>query len=506
MARPDLVPVDTMADALRDARFDAVVWVTDSMSGPTPLASAVSAYGAIDASFGAQPMVLPAPDLPGGRLVFAPTGPLDRIQDDVRRLGDAAMAGIRLARDAGARCPLVVSTVQVDFPNETLVLALGALDGLWAPLVAREAEGEAALEPIETVGVLGAGSVLRQAMAIEDGRRLARDLCGTEPERMRPEAFADTCKAAFAGTGVKVDIETDVAAYPLLAAVARASMVVERHRPRIVRLSWLPAGPIHTTLLISGKGVTYDTGGADVKTDGHMAGMSRDKGGAAAAAGFVRAIAALKPKGLAVIADLGLVRNSIGPDSFVTDEIITSHAGVRVRIGNTDAEGRLVMADLLSRLREDAEKVPGPHLMTLATLTGHSVIAMGPYSIAMDNGPAHAERAATAIADAGEAWGDPVEVSRLRREDYAMVKAPTRNEQVLSCNNLPSSRTPRGHQFPMAFLSIASGVEGTALRYTHMDIGGSAVENCDWQWGRPTGRPVVALCAWALGLSAAHGG
>jgi leucyl aminopeptidase len=81
-----------------------------------------------------------------------------------------------------------------------------------------------------------------------------------------------------------------------------------------------------------------------------------------------------------------------------------------------------------------------------------------------------------------------------------VVKTPTQNEDVLSCNNLPSSRTPRGHQFPMAFLSIASGLDDGPYRYTHMDIGGSAVEGCDWQWGRPTGRPVVALCAWAMGL------
>ncbi len=83
-------------------------------------------------------------------------------------------------------------------------------------------------------------------------------------------------------------------------------------------------------MVLVGKGVTYDTGGADLKTDGSMAGMSRDKGGAAAVAGVVRAAAALALPGVEVIGLLGLVRNSVGEESYVSDEIITSRAGVRV--------------------------------------------------------------------------------------------------------------------------------------------------------------------------------
>ena len=103
---------------------------------------------------------------------------------------------------------------------------------------------------------------------------------GTEPERMAPLRIAELCEKAFAGTSVSVKVERDVSAYPLLSAVARASQVVERHRPCVVELDYRPAGEIQRTVILAGKGVTYDTGGADLKTDGHMAGMSRDKGGA----------------------------------------------------------------------------------------------------------------------------------------------------------------------------------------------------------------------------------
>lgn len=80
-----------------------------------------------------------------------------------------------------------------------------------------------------------------------------------------------------------------------------------------------------------GKGVTYDTGGADVKAGGVMAGMHRDKCGSAAVAGFFQTLALTKPKNLRVLGAMCMVRNSIGSDSYVADELLTSRAGVRVR-------------------------------------------------------------------------------------------------------------------------------------------------------------------------------
>src|SRR4029078_4552384 len=106
-------------------------------------------------------------------------------------------------------------------------------------------------------------------------------------------------------------------------------------------------------------------------TDGHMAGMSRDKGGAAAVAGLIRAVAKRSLPHVRVVGLLGLVRNSVGEESYVSDEIIRSRAGVRVRIGNTDAEGRLVLADLLAAAASLASGAPDPILFSLAPLTGH---------------------------------------------------------------------------------------------------------------------------------------
>ena len=76
-----------------------------------------------------------------------------------------------------------------------------------------------------------------------------------------------------------------------------------------------------------------------------------------------------------------MVRNSVGSNAYVADEIITSRAGVRIRVGNTDAEGRMAMADVLAHMKEKALNEINPHLMTVATLTGHARMALGPYTV-----------------------------------------------------------------------------------------------------------------------------
>ncbi len=517
MALPNLLAAGDPAIAVRDSgRWDAVVVVSPTFDLQlAPLQGPIRAAMGVDARVGQDVTLLVAPSLAGGRLILAPTGPLTRDVDDVRRFAEAARAGVARARDAGAIRPLLYLPRRGPGPafDQALEVALlGALSGLWEPLEAREAHGEG-IEPVRTVGYAaqeqGAGEGLAELVsAIELGRRLARDLGGAEPERMNPMILAESCKAVFAGGPVSVSVLEDTERlqleYPLLSAVARASLAVTRHRPCVIRLEYVGEGPTEETLLLAGKGLVYDTGGADLKTDGHMAGMSRDKCGAATVAGFLRTVAALRPRGLRVVAELGCVRNSIGPDAFVSDEILVSHAGVRVRVGNTDAEGRLVLSDLLSHLRETALKAVNPRVFSVATLTGHSYRAVGPYPIAMDNGPARALHVAELLADIGERWGEPFELSRLRREDVDFIKARSRADDVLSCNNAASSATARGHQFPMAFLSLASGLarhggdSAQPIPYTHIDVGGCAVEDGDWQHGRPTAIPLVALTArWA---------
>lgn len=503
--------------------FDAVVVVGQ---GPLSRSAAIEATApallpllaaaeATDAALSqARPgvAVVAAPQLPGGRLVVSLTDALDRDIADVRSFGAAAAAGILRASAAGAKAPLVVvagPAADADAGAERFgraheVALLGALAALWQPLELKLQGRDGAR--LSTLGIVGLDdATVGRVVALEKGRIVARDLCGTEPEVMAPPRFADYCEKVFAGGPVKVSVEDDVQdikkQYPLLAAVSRACDNVPRHHARVIKLVYEGEGPITRSYFFAGKGVTYDTGGADLKTDGHMAGMSRDKGGAAAVAGLFRVLAETKPKGVRVVGLIGAVRNSIGSESFVTDEIITGRAGVRVRIGNTDAEGRLVLADLLAKLREEAKGAPEPLLASVATLTGHAVVAFGPYTAVVETVAARRKNVSEGIVAAAEALGDGLERSRLRSEDYAFVQGKSAAEDVLSCNSLPSSRTPRGHQFPAAFLDIASGLQAenakaapaAQIPFLHIDVAGSAIGPGGWAFGVPTGAPILAL-------------
>lgn len=513
MALPIPYAVTELAAAFSAVEADAFMIVAaDAAAVPdAALSQFIQQAALIDQRVGKETLLLHCALVPGQKLIIAPTGPLNRDFDDVRCFADVAKQAAQLAKSAGARQPVLwVQAPSADsYAKATEVVYLAMAQALWQPLEGREALGEDKVEPISRIGLIGVSAqVAHYLHAVEAGRRLARDLCGTEPERMAPRRFADYCMHAFKESAVSVQVETDIdkllAEYPLLMAVARSSLQVDRHKPAVIRLEYQGEGEITETLLFAGKGLVYDTGGADLKINGGMAGMSRDKGGAAAVAGFMLTLALLKPKGIRVIAEIGAVRNSIGSDAFVPDEIIKSHAGVRVRIGNTDAEGRLVLADLMSHLREDAAQAVNPTLFSVATLTGHAARAVGPYTALVENGAALCRNLSAKLAAVGDIWGDPSEVSRSRREDFSFIKPRTCADDVLSCNNAPSSVTARGHQFPMAFLVVASGLDQASaqaakpLPYVHIDIAGSGVDGGDWQHGKPSASPVVALAAHYL--------
>ena len=115
----------------------------------------------------------------------------------------------------------------------------------------------------------------------------------------------------------------------------------------------------------------------------------------------------------------------------------------------------------------------------------------------MDNGPAKKKNNSLELYDHGCKMAEPIELSSIRREDYALCKGPSEYEDLLQCNNLPSTRTPRGHQLPAAFMIAASGLDkhgidsDNPIPYTHIDIAGSAGPFP----GIPAGTPLLALSA-----------
>jgi len=495
--------------------FDSLIIIADSLTAVAEhvlsqfTADATDEFNAaksVDCALGNEVALAVCPSLPGRRLILSPTGPVTRDYDDVRRVFDAAKKGLKRAVAAGSKRPvLAVALPHADgviFRRMNEVALLGGLDELYRPLQAREF---GVAHSVEEIGLLGLVD-FDQVAQIQRGITVARDVGGCDPERMSPIKCAEYLQQQLSGSRVTVEVVTDLSDYPLASAVGRCSTVVERHRPVIVRLDYKPDGPPNSHVFFAGKGIVYDTGGADIKAGGIMAGMSRDKCGAATVAGFFKALADGAGKssygtGVHFAAELAFVRNSVGADAYVSDEIILSHAGVRVKVGNTDAEGRMVLSDCLSHLRLQAVELVKQdpkadiQLFSVATLTGHAVRAVGPYSIAVENGPARARGVGRHLVDVGDEWGDCFEISRLRREDYDFIQPKESDYDVLQANNLPSSGTSRGHQFPAAFLNISSGLDrhGLAsdlpLAYTHLDIAGSASDK-DF---KTTGRPVTTL-------------
>jgi leucyl aminopeptidase len=200
---------------------------------------------------------------------------------------------------------------------------------------------------------------------------LGRDMINTPANAMGPEEIAQSAKTVGEAFGAEVSIARGedagfAEAYPLIDAVGRAS----DRKPRLVDLKWGDANAPKITLV--GKGIAFDTGGLDLKPPAGMLLMKKDMGGAAAALAAAAMIMALKlPVRLRLL--IATAENSVSGNAFRPGDVIKSRGGHTVEIGNTDAEGRLVLADALAVGDEDAPDT----MITFATLTGAARVALG---------------------------------------------------------------------------------------------------------------------------------
>ncbi len=206
--------------------------------------------------------------------------------------------------------------------------------------------------------------------AMASGIYLTRDLVNTPASDMGPAELAGAAEALAAEFGGTVQITEGDALlsenFPMIHAVGRAS----DRAPRLVDLSW--GDTDHPGLTLVGKGVCFDTGGLDLKSAGAMQMMKKDMGGAAQVLGLARMIMASNlPVRLRVL--IPAVENSVSSNAFRPLDILDSRKGITVEIGNTDAEGRLVLGDALTLACEEAPAL----LIDFATLTGAARVALG---------------------------------------------------------------------------------------------------------------------------------
>ena len=258
-----------------------------------------------------------------------------------------------------------------------------------------------------------------RALHVASGVALARDLINSPSSDMGPAEIELAARELAERNGASVEVTSGEAlesGFPMVHAVGRAST----RAPRLVDLRWGGEGP-RVTLV--GKGVAFDTGGLDIKPASNMLLMKKDMGGAAAVLGLASMVMASKlDVRLRVL--VPAVENSISGNAFRPSDVLTSRLGLTVEVGNTDAEGRLILADALALADEEEPDL----LIDMATLTGAARVALGP-----DVAPffTRDEGVANRLATASAAEADPTWRLPLHDPYKAMLKS-----DVADTNNI----------------------------------------------------------------------
>ena len=314
-------------------------------------------------------------DVNAHRIATAGIGRIEAVDADALRTAAAAVA--RATREVGGTVAWMLDdSLPLDSGDQARAVVEGLVLGSYRP--GRWKTNERARRPIERI-VLCAGAEQGLAEAAERAARVAgwvnwaRDLANSPPNELTPEALA--ARAAETGvaalTAESLDpAQIDELGMGALAAVGRASA----NRPRLIVLRYEPPEPARAelTLGLVGKAITFDAGGISLKPALNMQDM---KGDMAGGAGVLAGTAAVADLGLPIriVAVVAAAENLVSGDSFRPGDILRAANGKTIEITNTDAEGRLVLADALWYARREG----ATHLLDLATLTGAMELALG---------------------------------------------------------------------------------------------------------------------------------
>lgn len=306
-----------------------------------------------------------------------------------------------------------------------------------------------------------------QLMQITKAVHGARDLVNTPTEDLGPEQMQQF--VAELATHHQADFRAVIGEqllaenFPAIHAVGRAS-----HRaPRLLELNW--GDPQAPRIAIIGKGVCFDTGGLDLKPADGMAAMKKDMGGAAVAIKLAQLIMQTKlPVRLQLL--IGAVENAVGPNAYRPGEVIATRAGLSVEIGNTDAEGRVVLCDALTYAVESSPEL----ILDFATLTGAARIALGPDLPALF---CNRDELSLDLIAAGREAADPLWAMPLWDDYYGLI-----DSKIADMNNAGSSRM--------------GGAITAALylkRFVPDNIAWAHLDTYCWSEGKP-GRPAGGDC------------
>ncbi|GAB3449294.1 leucyl aminopeptidase [Streptomonospora sediminis] len=383
---------------------------------------------------------------------------------DLRRAG-AALSRTAKGRARAATTVALLEAVADGGAAGLRAFAEGALLASYRFTLASAAKGAAGPETLELVGAdsdaataaIGRGEALARATA------LARDLINTPSQEKDPAWLAARAEEVASAAGLQSEVWDEQAlksgGFGAILAVGAGS-----HRPpRLVRLSYRPERPAAHIVLV-GKGITFDTGGLSLKPNDNMKLMKTDMSGSAVVLGVMSALAGIGA-GVAVTALLPIAENAFSGSAQRPGDVITAYDGQTVEVLNTDAEGRLVMADAFGYAA--AELAPDA-LVDVATLTGAAKVALGTGTGALfSSDPA----LAAALADAAEHSGEPVWQLPLT-EDYRDA-LDSRVADLANVGNGDYGR-PGAAEAALFLREFTAG-----LPWAHLDIAGPGRSSSD---------------------------
>ena len=386
---------------------------------------------------------------------------------------------VRRASGAAARALAgtghAVSTLSWPGADAAAATAEGTLLGAYAFTAYKNADGRA---PVARVGLVvgddpGAPEAVRRATAVAEAVCTARDLVNTPPNDLYPASFADRAAALGAAAGLAVEVVDEAAlaagGYGGILGVGGGSS----RPPRLVRLRWSGGPAPRASVALVGKGVTFDTGGISIKPAAHMDHMTSDMAGAAAVVATT-VLAARLELPVAVTATVPMAENMPSATAYRPGDVLRMYGGRTVEVLNTDAEGRLILADAITRAVEDDPD----YLLETSTLTGAQLVALGTRTAGVMGSDVLRDRVATLGRGVGEdAWAMPFP-AHLRAEldsrvaDIANVTGH-RNGGMLAAGIFLREFVPAG--LAWAHIDIAGPSFHTGGPYGYTAKGGTGV-------------------------------
>ena len=411
------------------------------------------------------------------RILLVGLGKRDKLNaESLRKIAAALARRVASTKETVVSVNFAFELEEIGFDVEEGGRIVGETFGLlaWNPRTLRGSGSEAAKKVTLTLTSKNETFVAGMAYGLELAAsvNLARDLSQTPPNIATPLWIAEQAEQLARETGMTCRVlfgdELETERLVGLVNVGKASV----NPPCLIRLEYRPEqgneengdAPNTAPVVLIGKTITYDTGGLSLKVNNGMVGMKRDKDGGCAVLGAMRAIATLVKPDFPVVGLLVAAENSVSDKAFRPDDVLTYRNGVTVEVTNTDAEGRLVLADGLCWACE-VEKAD--RIIDLATLTGGVVTALGSTYAGMfcDDDELRGELEAASATSGERVWRLP-----LHDEYRDMMKSPVAD--IINSNSNRKAHPIQGAAFLSYFVT-----EGTA--WAHLDIAGVHAVDAD---------------------------